>query len=44
MKVINHDILSKEKYFDLVKTEQNIQESLLSRLEDLPDNFNYVNT
>jgi len=43
MKVINHDILSKEKYFDLVKTEQNIQESLLSRLEDLPDNFNYVN-
>ena len=43
MKIINHDILSKEKYFDPVKTEQNIQESLFSILDDLPNDLNYVN-
>tara|TARA_R100000664_G_scaffold34234_1_gene55434 strand:+ start:1922 stop:2734 length:813 start_codon:yes stop_codon:yes gene_type:complete len=43
MKIINHDILSKEKYFDPVKTEQNIQESLINVINDLPNNFNYVN-
>jgi len=43
MKIINHDILSKKEYCDPVKTEQNIQESLFNHLEDLPDDFNYVN-
>ena len=43
MKIINHDILSKEKYFDPVKTEQNIQEGLFSILDDLPNDLNYVN-
>ena len=43
MKIINHDTLSKETYFDPVKTEQNIQESLFNHRKDLPDDFNYVN-
>ena len=43
MKIINHNILSKEKYFDPVKTEQNIQESLFKHHKDLPDDLNYVN-
>jgi len=42
MKIINHDIVSKEKYFDPVKTEQNIQESLFNISSDLPDDLNYV--
>ena len=43
MKIINHDPLSKETHLDPVKTEQNIQESLLNNIEYLPDDLNYVN-
>jgi len=43
MKIINHNISSKEKYFDPVKTEQNIQESLFNNIDQLPEDLNYVN-
>jgi len=43
MRIINHNISSKEKYFDPVKTEQNIQESLFNNIEQLPEDLNYVN-